>query len=74
MVCTPLSTQYVSYHNHENMIIHVFIWHPMLKTIAIVAHDYDYDTEWSDYFSTLQDVPPMHHCRPSSYLVTTKWP
>ena len=30
------------------MIIHAFIWHHMLKTIAIVS--YDCDTGWSNYF------------------------
>ena len=31
------STQYVLYHNHGTMIIHVFMWHPVLITIAIVS-------------------------------------
>ena len=33
------STQYVLYHNHGTMIIHVIVgilWHPVLITIAIV--------------------------------------
>ena len=29
------------------MIIHVFVWHPMLVTIAIASHDCD--TGWSNY-------------------------
>ena len=39
------------------MIIHVFIWHPIFETIAIVSHNCDCDTGWSNlFFSTLQEM------------------
>ena len=42
---------------HAAMIIHAFIWHPMLKTIAIVSYDCDGDTGWSNYFHITRDAP-----------------
>ena len=53
------------------MIIHVFIWHPIFKTIAIVSHNCDCDTGWSNQFifSTLQE---MHQRRVVATLSRTK--
>ena len=46
------------------MIIHVFIWHPMLVTIAIASHDCD--TGWSNY-----NLADHHHVSSKFYYPLT---